>query len=147
MFHEESVGDHPFAITSALPPAFGYTKAFLDGDLQWAFDASTTASDGGGRLTNEAVRKLGLDLLAATTGGEALAARQTTLKAMFAGHYDAARILFIARFFLGDAVKSSINKHEAIDLLVKNNIPFIPWAILKSHLELAARLSTRPEPE
>ena len=136
MFHQESVGDHPFVIMSALPPGFGYTKAFLDGGLQWAFDASTTASEGGGRLTNEAVRKLCVELLAATTGGEALAVRQTTLKTMFAGHYDAARSIFIAKFFLGDAVKSGINKHEAIALLVKNNIPFIPWAILKSHLEL-----------
>ena len=38
MFHEESVGNHPFVINTPLMPEFGYTKAFLDGELAWPFD-------------------------------------------------------------------------------------------------------------
>ena len=140
MFHEESVGNHPFVINTPLMPEFGYTKAFLDGELPWPFAESTSVSEGGGRVADVALKKLVVELLAATADGEELEARQILVKSMFGGHYDAPRVLFIAMFFLGDVIKSSTTKQEAIDLLADNNIPFIPWPILSHHLEVGLAL-------
>ena len=140
MFHDESVANHPFVISTPLMPEFGYTKAFLEGELPWPFAESTSVSAGGGRSTDEAVRKLVLELQTATVEGEELEERQLLVKSMFAGHYDAPRVLFIAMLFLGDAVKSSTTKEKAIELLGDSNIPFIPWPNLRNHLEVGLAL-------
>ena len=73
-----------------------------------------------------------------TRKGEPLEARQTQLKTLFANHYDAPRIQFLLLFFLEDVVKPTLNKTEAINLLVDNGVPFIPWPLLQEHLRQGA---------
>ena len=125
---------HPFVITTPLTHEFGYPMAFANMKLAWEFEASTTASPGGGRLADAGVRKLVASLGEGTREGESFEIRQVQLKTIFSNHYDAPRIQFLLQFFLEDLVKTTLNKSEAIEMLVENGVPFIPWPLLKAHL-------------
>ena len=74
---------HPFAITSKLPPEFGYSNAFASGTLNWELTESTTTSTGGGRMADDAVLKLVKELVSYTREDEDLVARQLQLKTLF----------------------------------------------------------------
>ena len=129
---------HPFAITAQLSKEFGYPKAFATSKLAWEFVDSTTSSAGGGRIADSNTLKLVGELGEQTRNGEPLEARLTQLKALFANHYDTPRIQFLLQFFLEDVVKPNLNKAEAINLLVDNGVPFIPWPLLQEHLRQGA---------
>ena len=120
---EPPVLRHPYAIMKALPKSFGYTSAFLEGKLGWDFTAPT----GGGRQTLGNIKELVKELADYTMVGEDLETRQATLKSLFQGHYDLKRVIFLVRFFLELVpCPPSISKEKAVDLLVENNVPFIP---------------------
>ena len=131
---------HPFAITSKLPPSFGYSKAFASGALRWELNTSTTSSTGGGRLADSAIRSLVADLGRYTKEGESVEARQVQLTSLYTGHYDAPHTLLLLNFFLEGSCKTGMTKAEAIGLLVGNGVPFIPWAILSEHFAAGAKL-------
>jgi hypothetical protein len=128
---QPEVPRHPFAIMAALPKAFGYTLAFLNGALKWDFDATS----GGGRQSLEAVKDLVNELARSTMAGADLESRKLTLKSLFLGHYDQRRILFLLQFLLPEITFSpSITKDKAAELLADNHAPFIPFSILQLHL-------------
>jgi hypothetical protein len=123
----------------ALPKSFGYTLAFLEGKLGWDF----TASSGGGRQTLDNIKDLAKELADFTIAGEDLETRQITLKSLFHGHYDQKRVVFLVHFLLDHVpCPPSISKEKAVDLLVENNIPFIPFSILQQHLTAGAKKFT-----
>ena len=124
---------HPFAITTQLPPEFGYSKAFLAGSLPWELVESTTASTGGGRMSDNAIIKLVSELGDYTREDEDLAAREMQLKHLFSNHFDAPHIQFLLKFFV-EGSPAITTKSEAIDALVTKGVPFIPWSILNEHL-------------
>ena len=128
---------HPYAITSELPPEFGYPKAFASGTLNWELTESTTTSTGGGRMADDAVIKLVKELVSYTREDEDLVARQLQLKTIFSNHYDAPHIHFLVNFFL-EGTKPGVTKTDSIELLVTNGAPFIPWSILLVHLTQGA---------
>ena len=130
---------HPFSIMSKLSPEFGYSTAFLSGKLTCTLTDSSAASAGGGKRADAITRREVQDLESSTMAGDDLENRQILLKSIFNGHYDAPRISFITSFFLGDAAKPGISKADAVELLVRANVPFIPWPILKDHLEQGAQ--------
>ena len=135
----EQVPMHPFSIMSKLSPEFGYSAAFLSGKLTCTLTDSSATSAGGGKRADAITRKEVQDLESSTMAGDDLENRQILLKKIFNGHYDGPRISFIASFFLGDAAKPGISKADAVELLVRANVPFIPWPILKDHLEQGAQ--------
>ena len=137
---------HPFVITTPLTHEFGYPKAFSSMKLAWEFDDSTTASAGGGRLSDDGVKKLVAALGEGTREGESLKLRQMQLKTIFSNHYDAPRIQFLLQFFLEDLAKPNLNKTDAIAMLVENGVPFIPWPLLQDHLVQGAAKGKTKKP-
>ena len=123
---------HPYAITGVLPETLGFSEAFLEGRLGWDFDAA----NGGGRLPPPKILELVNQLRQATTSAAAIDERKKLLASLFSHHYDAARISFILQFFLPSVAKdrTSLNKGEAINILVTENVPFIPFEFLNLHL-------------
>ena len=133
---------HPFAITNPLDDSFGFTSGFLKGTIPWDSKPSeVSASTGGGRHAMVAVLDLVTELGRLTTEGAPLKERQTTLATLFHHHYNDERIQAYVHLMLSKVVKSSarFTKTEAIDLLVKNNVPFIPFEIFNDHLTRGLR--------
>ena len=138
MTDDVKVQPHPFAITTRLSKEFGYPKAFASSKLAWDFVDSTTPSAGGGRVADSNTLTLVSDLGVLTRNGEPLKARQTQLRTLFGNHYDGPRIHFLLSFFLEELAKPGLSKTAAIDLLVDNGVPFIPWPLLQEHLRQGA---------
>jgi hypothetical protein len=124
---------HPFVVTKAMRLDFGCPPKFASGQLVW--DKRMRGGRGG---SDEVIRaKLG-EFLRMHLAGESLRARQDKIREMWNIQYNTEACIFIACFTCADKVAEAklknLLKKEAIDLLIDENIPFMPWDIFQDFL-------------
>jgi hypothetical protein len=135
---------HPFVMTKAMRLEFGCPPKFHSQQLVWSNKMRS------GRASDETIRtKLG-EFLRLHKAGESLKTRQDKIRDMWNQQYNTDACVFIACFtcadkLTGDNPKTML-KQTAVDLLIDENIPFMPWDIFQDFLHrLAASIAGMEE--
>ena len=123
---------HPFVILTKVPLQFGCPPSFTSGEIVW--NSMMT-----GRAGDATIRTMLTEFLALHHAGASLQDRQDKLREMWARQYNHNACVFLAYFMcatlLKDVAPSNVLKRDAINYLIDENIPFIPWDIFQDFIQ------------
>ena len=123
---------HPYVLVDELRLLISCPPRFASGDLQWSNKMTT------GRTTDEVMRTKVGEFIRSHCAGDSLSVRQEKMREMWSLQFNQPACVFMAFFTcageLAGVTPSTLSKKDAINYLVENNIPFVPWDILQDFI-------------
>ena len=124
---------HPFVIMDEVPLLFGCPTIFTSGKIVWSNKMT------GRRASDVSIRNKLTEFIALHHAGATLKVRQDKIREMWAMQYNQEACVFLAYFMcalaLADVDPRDMLKRDAIDYLIDENTPFIPWDIFQDFVQ------------